>query len=329
MHQASTKLPMRVYNGIEEFSRLDNAVVTSGTFDGVHIGHQKILNRLRDHAKANAGETVLITYWPHPRLVLGNNKSIKLLTTFEERIKLLERFGLDHLIKIHFTKEFSQTSSKDFIKNILVSGIGTKTLVIGYDHRFGFNREGSFEALSADAPMYGFDVEEIPKQEIDHIAVSSTKIREHLSKGEIHISNQYLGYPYCLHGMVVKGNQLGLKLGFPTANIDLNSDLKLIPSVGSYAVLVEVNNNSYMGMLNIGVRPTINKNLSGSEYEQTIEAHIFNFDEDIYGKEITIKFIKLIRKEEKFESLEALNAQLKKDKESALAILTASDLNIA
>lgn len=323
------KLPMRVYNGIEEFKKLDNAVVTSGTFDGVHIGHQKILNRLKTIAKATNGETVLITYWPHPRLVLGNNQPIKLLTVFEERINLLQRFGLDHLIKIHFTKEFSQTTSQDFIKNILVDGIGTKTLVIGYDHKFGHNREGSFEALSADAHTYGFEVEEIPQQEIDHIAVSSTKIRNHLLNGEIHLSNQYLGYPFCLHGKVVEGNQLGRTLGFPTANIQINSELKLVPSPGSYAVLVEVENDKCKGMLNIGVRPTVTRNTNTPDVQQTIEVHIFDFDDIIYGKEITIKFIKLIRIEQKFSSLEALKAQLSRDKETALSILSASDLNLA
>lgn len=312
---------MKVYRGIEKFNKLPNAVVTSGTFDGVHIGHQKILSRLKKIAGATNGETVLITYWPHPRLVLGNDNSIKLITAFEEKIKLLRRFGLDHLIIIEFTKAFSKTTSSDFIKNILVDKIGTKTLVIGYDHRFGHNREGSFEALSANSGKYGFEVEEIPQQEIHHIAVSSTKIRNHLSQGEIHISNQYLGYPHCLHGKVVKGNQLGRRLGFPTANIKVNSELKLIPSLGSYAVKVEIDETAFDGMLNIGVRPTLNNNTS---INPIIEVHIFDFDKNIYGEEITIKFIKLIRKEEKFNSLEELKSQLSIDKKKALEILLSS-----
>jgi len=320
---------MKVYNGIEEFKKLTNAVVTSGTFDGVHIGHQKILSRLKKIAKLTGGETVLITYWPHPRLVLEKDASIKILTVFKERVKLLKRFGLDHLIIIKFTKEFAKTTSSDFIKNILVDGIGTKTLVIGYDHKFGHNREGSFESLSANSKKYGFDVEEIPQQEIDHIAVSSTKIRNHLSLGEIHISNLYLGYPFCLHGTVIKGNQLGRKLGFPTANLKINSELKLIPSAGSYAAIIEVKNNSYKGMLNIGIRPTINDHLpEGDVIKQTIEVNIFDFDKDIYGEEITINLIKLIRKEEKFESLEALKIQLSHDKLSALKILYSTNLNL-
>lgn len=321
---------MKVYNGIEKFTKLKNAVVTSGTFDGVHIGHQKILSRLKSIAKQTGGETVLITYWPHPRLVLGNEQSIKLLTVFEERIKLFKRYGLDHLIKIHFTKEFAKTSSADFIKKILVDGIGTRTLVIGYDHKFGHNREGSFESLLANSHTYGFNVEEIPQQEIDHIAVSSTKIRKHLLNGEIHLSNQYLGYPYCLHGKVIKGDQLGRKLGFPTANIEINSELKLIPSTGSYAVLVELNDTTYKGMLNIGIRPTIERsNPEANSLQQTIEVHIFEFDQNIYDQKITIKFIKLIRKEEKFESLEALKTQLLSDEKTALTILSESNFNLA
>lgn len=319
---------MKVYRGIEKFNKLPNAVVTSGTFDGVHIGHQKILARLKNIAESTNGETVLITYWPHPRLVLGNDNSIKLITAFEEKIKLLRRFGLNHLIIIEFTKEFAKTTSSDFIKNILVDKIGTKTLVIGYDHRFGHNREGSFEALSANESAYGFTVEEIPQQEIHHIAVSSTKIRNHLSQGEIHISNEYLGYPHCLHGKVVKGNQLGRELGFPTANIKVHSELKLIPSVGSYAVKVELGGNVFDGMLNIGTRPTITNNKNGNLNPQTIEVNIFDFDSDIYGEGIVIKFIKLIRKEEKFESIEELKKQLKQDKQKATDILQASSIKL-
>lgn len=321
---------MKVYRGIEKFKKLPNAVVTSGTFDGVHIGHQKILKRLKKIAKSTNGETVLITFWPHPRLVLGNDRSIKLISAFEEKIKLLRQFGLDHLVIINFTKEFSKTSSSDFIKNILVDGIGTKTLVIGYDHRFGHNREGSFEALSANSNEYGFSVEEIPQQEIHHIAVSSTKIRNHLKQGEIHISNEFLGYSHCIHGKVIKGNQLGRKLGFPTANIKINSELKLIPSSGSYAVKVECRGMEYFGMLNIGVRPTVNSHLPEAERTvQTIEVNIFDFTEDIYGEEIAIKFIKLIRKEEHFESLESLKTQLSIDKETALAILSSTSTKLA
>ncbi len=308
---------MRVYEDIGQFEKKNNAVVTSGTFDGVHIGHQKILDSLKKIAEKTGGETVLITFWPHPRLVLDPaNDTIKLLTTFEEKSRVLENFGLDHLIKIQFTKAFSQLSSAEFIKNILVDGIGTSTHVIGYDHRFGHNREGSFESLKENSAKYGFKIREIPRQDIKNVAVSSSKIRKSLSNGDIHISNQFLGWEYCLNGTVVKGDQVGRKIGFPTANIKLNSDLKLIPAGGSYAVRVIHENQAYEGMLNIGTRPTVNG------VNQTIEVNIFDFDKQIYGEEISIKMVRLIRKENKFESLELLKEQLVLDRELSKKMLT-------
>ena len=308
---------MKVYEDISQFKKNNNAIVTSGTFDGVHIGHQKILNTLKNIAAKNGGETVLITYWPHPRLVLDPaNDTIKLLTTFEEKTRVLESFGLDHLIKIKFTKEFSQQSSAEFIKNVLVDGIGTSTLVIGYDHKFGHNREGSFESLKANSSDYGFKIREIPRQDVKNVGVSSSKIRKSLSNGDIHISNQFLGWEYCLNGTVVEGDQLGRKIGFPTANIKINSELKLIPAGGSYAVRVIHNAEPYEGMLNIGTRPTVNGG------HQTIEVHIFDFDKQIYGDEISVKMVRLIRKENKFESLELLQEQLILDKELAKKLLS-------
>jgi riboflavin kinase/FMN adenylyltransferase len=308
---------MKVYEGIEKFKRNNNAIVTSGTFDGVHIGHQKILNTLKNIALKNKGETVLITYWPHPRLVLDPaNDTIKLLTTFEEKAKVLESFGLDHLIKIPFTKEFSLLSSAEFIKNILVDGIGTKTLVIGYDHKFGHNREGSFEFLKENSSSYGFNIREIPRQDIKNVGVSSSKIRKSLSNGDIHISNQFLGWEYCLNGTVVKGDQLGRKIGFPTANIEINSELKLIPAGGSYAVRVVHKKKEYKGMLNIGTRPTVDGT------NQTIEVNIFDFSKDIYGHQIQVKLVRLLRKENKFESLESLKEQLILDRELAEKMLS-------
>ena len=308
---------MKVYEDISQFKKNSNAVVTSGTFDGVHIGHQKILNTLKNIAAKTGGETVLITYWPHPRLVLDPaNDTIKLLTTFEEKTRVLENFGLDHLIKIHFTKEFSKQSSAEFIKNILVDGIGTSTLVIGYDHKFGHNREGSFESLKENSANYGFAIREIPRQDVKNVGVSSSKIRRSLSNGDIHISNQFLGWEYCLNGTVVEGDQLGRKIGFPTANIKINSELKLIPAGGSYAVRVIHKDQSYEGMLNIGTRPTVNGG------HQTIEVHIFDFNKQIYGDEIRVKMVRLIRKENKFESLELLKEQLVLDKELAKKLLS-------
>jgi riboflavin kinase/FMN adenylyltransferase len=308
---------MRVYEDISQFKKNNNAVVTSGTFDGVHIGHQKILDSLKKVAEKTGGETVLITYWPHPRLVLDPAiDTIKLLTTFKEKTRVLERYGLDHLIKIPFTKAFSQLSSAEFIKNILVDGIGTSTLVIGYDHKFGYNREGSFESLKENSSDYGFNVREISRQDVKNVGVSSSQIRKSLSIGDIHISNQFLGWEYCLNGTVVEGDRLGRKIGFPTANIKIDSELKLIPAGGSYAVRVIHNNQPYEGMLNIGTRPTVNG------VNQTIEVHIFDFDEQIYGDEIRIKMVRLIRKENKFESLELLKEQLILDRELAKEMLS-------
>jgi riboflavin kinase/FMN adenylyltransferase len=308
---------LKVYDDISQFEKKNNAVVTSGTFDGVHIGHQKILDSLKQIADKTGGETVLITYWPHPRLVLDPaNDTIKLLTTFTEKARVLEEFGLDHLIKIHFTKAFSEQSSTEFIKNILVDGIGTSTLVIGYDHKFGHNREGSFDSLKENSNNYGFNVREIPRQDIKNVGVSSSKIRKSLSNGDIHISNQFLGWEYCLNGTVVEGDRLGRKIGFPTANIKLDSDLKLVPAGGSYAVRVIHNSSSYEGMLNIGTRPTVNG------INQTIEVNIFDFDKQIYGDEISVKMVRLIRKENKFESLDLLKEQLMLDRELSKKMLS-------
>lgn len=308
---------MKVYNGIEEFHKKGNAIVTSGTFDGVHIGHQKILKTLQEIAAEKDGETVLITFWPHPRLVLDPvDDTIKLLTLFDEKARVLERFGLDHLVKIPFTKEFSALSSTEFIEKILVNGLGTKTLVIGYDHKFGKNREGSFESLKANSEQWGFEIKEIPRQDIENVGVSSSRIRKALSEGDIHISNQYLGYEYCLNGEVVAGDKLGRKIGYPTANIHVESTQKLIPAGGIYAIRIIHQGQTYHGMLNIGTRPTV----GGSE--RTIEAHIFDFDKEIYGDEIRIQLVKRIRFEEKFGSLDLLKSQLSKDKKMAQKILS-------
>ncbi len=307
---------MKIYHTLDDFSRLPCAVVTSGTFDGVHLGHQKILFRLKEIAKNNSGETVVITLWPHPRLVLRpEDDSLKLLNTFEEKADLLQALGIQHLVRIPFTKEFSQLSSLDFIRNILVEKIGTRKLVIGYDHHFGKNREGSFDQLKLNASQYGFDVEEIPRQDIDHLAVSSSKIRKALDEGDAEIAEHFLGKPYSLTGRVVKGDRLGSVLGFPTANIDVDSHYKLIPAEGIYAVKVEHEGNHFGGMLYIGTRPTV----YGTR--QSIEVNIFSFAKDIYGETLKVNFIKLLRMDSKFSDLEKLKAQLHKDKASALLAL--------
>ncbi|MBC6366132.1 bifunctional riboflavin kinase/FAD synthetase [Algoriphagus sp. AK58] len=307
---------MKIYEGLEGFHPVPNAVVTSGTFDGVHLGHQKIIHRIREIARAIEGETVLITFWPHPRLVLyPTEHHLRLLSTFEEKANLLRQFGIDHLVTIPFTQEFSQMSSEEFIKKILVEKIQTKKLVIGYDHRFGKNREGSFEYLQDHSQELGFDLEEISRQDVDDIGVSSTKIRKALESGDIKTATNYLGRPYELNGLVVKGQQIGRSIGFPTANIHIPNDYKLIPHDGVYAVEAKVDGLLYKAMLNIGNRPTVD----GSR--KTVEAHLFDFQGDLYNKLITIYFREFIREEKKFESLEALKNQLIQDQKTAKSLL--------
>lgn len=307
---------MKIYHSPEDFSRLSNAVVTSGTFDGVHMGHQKILHRLKEIAAQTAGETVVITFWPHPQMVLHpENTSLKLLNTFEEKAALLKAQGIQHLLRIAFTKEFSHLSSLDFIQRILVGAIGTKKLVIGYDHRFGHNREGSFEQLKLNAPTYGFDVEEIPRQDIDHIAVSSSKIRAALETSDVTTASHLLGRPYSLTGQVVKGDKLGRVLGYPTANIEADSRYKLIPQDGIYAVTIKYEHLFYKGMLYIGPRPTVNGT------RRVIEVNIFDFAKDIYGENLTIHFHQFLRGDKKLNDLEELKHQLSLDKIESQKIL--------
>jgi len=303
---------MKIYEGLSDFPKLSNAVVTSGTFDGVHLGHQKILQRIREIARSINGETVLITFWPHPRLVLyPDEHNLRLLSTFEEKAKLLRQLGIDHLVTIPFTKEFSQLSSKEFIETVLVDTIQTKKLVIGYDHRFGKNREGSFEYLQAHHEEYGFDLEEIPRQDVEDIGVSSTKIRHALETSDIETAINYLGRPYELNGLVIKGQQIGRSIGFPTANIHIPNDYKLIPKDGVYAVEALVNGVLYKAMLNIGNRPTVNGT------QKTVEANLFDFQGDLYDKQITIYIKAFLREEKKFDGLEALKQQLFLDQKNA------------
>lgn len=297
-------------------------MVTSGTFDGVHLGHQKILRRLIELAKRNNGETVVLTYWPHPRLVLNPaDTSIKLLNTFREKSEKLRSIGIDHLVSVPFTRSFSEMSADEFIKNILVNQIGTRRLVIGYDHHFGKNREGSFQQLTKVAPQYGFEVEEIPRQDIDDAAISSSSIRGFLNEGEVSKAAQLLGGPYCIQGKVISGEQIGRKIGFPTANISLaesddkDSIYKLVPAEGIYAVHVRVGGKKHKGMLYIGSRPTV----GGSG--QVIEVNILDFNEQIYGEMIEVSFIERIRGDERFESLEAMRVQLVHDREQTIRVL--------
>jgi riboflavin kinase / FMN adenylyltransferase len=308
---------VQIYNHLTEFKAKENAVVTTGTFDGVHLGHQQIILQLKNAAKGISGETVLFTFFPHPRMVLFPDQRQLLINTLNEKIALLEKTGIDHLIIHPFTREFSMLSSTDFIRSVLVEQIGTKKLVIGYDHHFGRNREGSFEHLKEFGPVYGFEVEEISAREVENVSVSSTKIRQSLEKGDVETAAAYLGYRYPLSGTIVKGRQLGRTIGFPTANMHITDPYKLIPADGVYAVKVHCRNEILNGMLNIGMRPTVNGK------ERTIEVNILDFDADIYGETLTLDFVSRLRDEQKFEGIDALKAQLNKDRLSAKAVLLA------
>ncbi len=308
---------MKLYTDLNHF-KAHNPVVTIGTFDGVHLGHQKVILRLQEFAKQHNGETVIFTFHTHPRLVTSPNESnLRLLTTLKEKIDLFKKYGIDHLIVYTFDKEFSELTYNEFVEKILVEKIGTHCLVVGYDHKFGKNREGGFDYLQKCAEKFNFKIEKLDVLLVKEDSVSSTKIREALESGKIEKANHYLGYLFTLHGTVVEGKQLGRKLGFPTANIEASDKYKIIPGYGVYAVKVELGNNGYNGMLNIGTRPTFNNNADN----RSIEVHIFDFDGDLYGKEITLKFVGKIRDEKKFENIDMLVSQLVKDKKAALKIL--------
>jgi riboflavin kinase/FMN adenylyltransferase len=307
---------MQVHFDINKMPIFKNAIVSQGTFDGVHLAHKKIIERLQQIASIKDGETVLITFEPHPRMVLfPEDHGLQLLSTLNEKIHLLEKAGVDHLIILPFTKEFSRQSSEQFIRKILVNKIKTNTLVIGYDHRFGKNREGSFEHLNESSSLYGFEVEEIPEQDIDEVAVSSTKIRNALLNNDIQTAQKYLGNNYSLEGNVVKGKQLGRTIGYPTANIAIENNFKLIPQDGVYAVWVWYNKAKFGGMLNIGNNPTI------ADKGRSIEVNIFDFKKEIYTEMLKIEFVSKLRNEEKFNGLDSLKEQLNLDKQNALAIL--------
>jgi riboflavin kinase / FMN adenylyltransferase len=308
---------MKVYHQINEFRKLQNAIVTIGSFDGVHKGHQKLLKRLAELAHDTNGETVVMTFWPHPRTILNPEKDgLKLLSTIEEKTELLSHYDVDHLLIIPFDKEFAEISAEDFIGSILIDTIGTKKLVVGHDHKFGRNRMGDFDLLKKKSSEYKFEVEEISREDVKNMGVSSSIIRESLLKGDVKTAAEYLGRPYELSGKVDEGRKLGRTIGFPTANIETSDPNKLIPADGVYAVRVKIENKIHKGMMNIGLRPTVNG------HRRKIEVNIFNFDRNIYQKQLVVHFIARLRDEEKFADLEALKNQLYKDKELTEFILS-------
>ena len=313
---------MKIYNHIDEFEAIPNACVTIGTFDGVHIGHQKIISRLQEVATQHGGETVILTFFPHPRMILHpDDQNIKLISTLNEKAEKLAEHGIDHLIITPFTRDFSNLSPEEYIREILVNKIGIKQIVIGYDHRFGKDRKGGLEELQHFSADFTYMVEEIPEQDINDVAVSSTKIRNAILSGDVETANDFLGYPFQLSGKVIKGDQIGRTLGFPTANLFIEEAYKLIPSDGIYAVHIEVMNNKetaeqLAGMAYIGDRPTING------MSRNIEVNIFDFNKDIYGRMIRIQFLKYLRGDQKFNSLDELKEQLKRDEKAARTFLS-------
>lgn len=300
---------MKIYESLEDYQPADNVVVTIGTFDGVHLGHKKLINRVREAAGEIGGNSLILTFFPHPRMIVyPEEHGVSLLNTVREKQELLEAEGIDHLVIQAFTPEFASISSQDFIRKILVEKLRTRKLIIGYDHRFGKNREGSFEDLVKGAAEFGFSVEKIEEEDVNDIAVSSTQIRNALTRGDVATATAFLGKPYAMTGMVVHGNKIGRTIGFPTANIQIPEDYKLIPAEGVYVVEVLLGQEKHYGMLSIGRRPTLE-----SAGKLSVEVFILNFDREIYGMEITLKLLAWVREDRKFKSLEALTSQIKND----------------
>lgn len=290
-----------------DYKLISNSVVTIGTFDGVHVGHKKIIKRLVKIADAENLQAIVLTFFPHPRMVVQNDTNIKMLNTIDEKTKLLEAEGIDHLVVKKFTKEFSRLSAQDYVRDVLVEKLHVKHIIIGYDHHFGRNRTANINDLKAFGEIYDFKVTEISAHEINEVAVSSTKIRSALSDGDLKTANTFLGYNFMLTGTVVNGKGLGKKLDYPTANIKIEEPYKLIPKNGVYVVKAHIEGKTVFGMMNIGTNPTVDgKNRS-------IEVHFFDFSKDIYGIQIEIEILERLRDEQKFESLEVLKNQLSKD----------------
>lgn len=308
---------MKIYNNFSDFVKVPNAIVTIGTFDGVHLGHQAILKDMVKTAKEIGGETVVITFYPHPRQVLNiNAANLRFITTQEEKLRLLEESGIDNVIVVNFTKEFSRVSSEDFIRDYIIEHINPAKLVIGYDHHFGNNRMGDFNLLNEMQNKYNFQVQRIEAHDVENIAVSSTKIRHSLQQGDIERANALLGYHFSYIGKVVSGNKIGRELGYRTANINLEKEFRLIETSGVYATYVDYEGKEYKSMTYIGKKPTVN-----NDEIENIEVHLFDFDGDLYDKEIKVRFVKRVRGEQKFESLDALKKQIQIDEKNIKEIL--------
>lgn len=306
---------MNVFPSISEFNSTKKTIVTIGTFDGVHIGHQKIIEKLIQETKKADCESLILTFFPHPKMVLNGSSSIKLLNTINEKSSLLEKMGLDNLVIHPFDKKFSNLSAEEFVKTILVDSFNLKKIIIGYDHRFGNNRAANIDDLISFGKKYDFEVEQISAQEIDSVSVSSTKIRDAISDGNMIVANEFLGYDYILSGKIITGKQLGRTIGFPTANIKIEENYKLIPKNGVYIVKSHLQEKTVFGIMNIGLNPTVNGE------DLSIEVHFLDFEADLYNKNITVSVIARIRDEQKFTSIDLLKAQIQEDKNYAISFI--------
>ncbi len=308
---------MKIYHSTSSFNTTEQtSIITIGTFDGVHIGHQEIIKNLVKSANKKGNKSLIFTFFPHPRMVLQKGGDLKLLTTLQEKIALLEKSGLDFLVIEPFTKEFSRITALDFVRKILVQQLKLKKLIIGYDHHFGRNREGDFEQLKEYGTLYGFEVEEIPSQDIQNIAVSSTKIRKALEEGDVEKANRYLGYEFMLTGTIVHGKGLGKKWNYPTVNIHIEESYKLIPKSEVYIIKTTINNTNIFGIMNIGYRPTVDGK------HQTIEVHLLDFNADLYGENIQVQLACRLRDEQKFNSIDKLFAQIKHDENNTRELIS-------
>ena len=308
---------MKVFHSSSDFKSNKKTIVTIGTFDGVHIGHKKIINKIVNQCKTDDLESVILTFFPHPRMILNENSDIKMLNSIDEKCELLANNGIQNLVIQKFDKQFSELSAEDFVAEVLVNNLNIQKIIIGHDHRFGKNRSANIDDLIVFGEKYNFEVEQISAKEIDEVAVSSTKIRNALLDGKIALANQYLGYNYSLSGKVVKGKQLGRTIGFPTANIEIAENYKLIPKNGVYVVESYIDNKIVLGIMNIGIKPTF-------ENEQlSIEVYFLDFTADLYNREIKVSILEFIRNEQKFDSIDLLKNQIEKDKLFAIEYLAA------